>query len=83
MPGGQAELGDGEQLIRVLGGAGTVQQLANTQIVLPGGRFARLGDIADVRDGAAEIRSYRLLNGRSAISFGGVPGARTSRMWRY
>ena len=69
MPGGQADLGDGEQLIRVLGGADTVRQLANTQIVLPGGRFARLGDIADVRDGAAEIRSYDLYNGRPAISF--------------
>jgi multidrug efflux pump subunit AcrB len=69
MPGGQADLGDGEQLIRVLGGADTVKQLTNTQIVLPGGRFARLGDIADVRDGAAEIRSYDFYNGRSAISF--------------
>ncbi len=39
MPGGQADLGDGEQLIRVLGGADTVRQLANTQIVLPGGRL--------------------------------------------
>ncbi|HVC31204.1 MAG TPA: efflux RND transporter permease subunit, partial [Steroidobacteraceae bacterium] len=70
LPGGQADLGDGEQLIRVLGGAGTVHQLANTQIVLPGGRYARLGDIAEVRDGAAEIRSIDLFNGRPAISFG-------------
>jgi multidrug efflux pump subunit AcrB len=70
LPGGQADLGDGEQLIRVLGGADTVRQLANTQIVLPGGRYARLGDIADVRDGAAEIRSLDLFNGRQAISFG-------------
>ncbi|HEY1890466.1 MAG TPA: efflux RND transporter permease subunit [Steroidobacteraceae bacterium] len=69
MPGGQADLGDGEQLIRVLGGADTVRQLANTQIVLPGGRFGKLADIADVRDGAAEIRSYDLHDGRPAISF--------------
>jgi multidrug efflux pump subunit AcrB len=70
LPGGQADLGDGEQLIRVLGGADTVRQLTNTQIMLPGGRYARLGDIADVRDGAAEIRSVELFNGRPAISFG-------------
>ncbi|MGH8319194.1 MAG: efflux RND transporter permease subunit [Steroidobacteraceae bacterium] len=69
MPGGTADLGNGEQLIRVLGGADTVRQLANTQIVLPGGRFARLGDIANVRDGAAQIRSYDLFDGRPAISF--------------
>jgi hydrophobe/amphiphile efflux-1 (HAE1) family protein len=70
LPGGQADLGDGEQLIRVLGGADTVHQLANTQIVLPGGRYARLGDIAEVRDGSAEIRSLDFFNGRPAISFG-------------
>jgi multidrug efflux pump subunit AcrB len=70
LPGGQADLGDGEQLIRVLGGADTVHQLANTQIMLPGGRFARLGDIANVRDGSAEIRSVELFDGRPAISFG-------------
>jgi multidrug efflux pump subunit AcrB len=70
LPGGQADLGDGEQLIRVLGGADTVRQLANTQIMLPGGRFARLSDIANVRDGSAEIRSVELFDGRPAISFG-------------
>ncbi|HVS77845.1 MAG TPA: efflux RND transporter permease subunit [Steroidobacteraceae bacterium] len=70
LPGGQADLGNGEQLIRVLGGADTVRQLADTQIVLPGGRYARLGDIADVRDGAAEVRSLDLFNGRPAIAFG-------------
>ena len=70
LPGGQADLGNGEQLIRVMGGADTVRQLADTQIMLPGGRFARLGDIANVRDGAAEIRSLDLFNGRSAIAFG-------------
>ncbi|HUN71174.1 MAG TPA: efflux RND transporter permease subunit [Steroidobacteraceae bacterium] len=69
MPGGQADLGNGEQLIRVLGGADTVRQLAGTQIVLPGGRFAKLSDIADVRDAAAEVRSYDFYDGRSAISF--------------
>ncbi|HEU5442253.1 MAG TPA: efflux RND transporter permease subunit, partial [Steroidobacteraceae bacterium] len=70
LPGGQADLGNGEQLIRVMGGADTVRQLADTQIMLPGGRFARLGDIANVRDGSAEIRNLDLFNGRSAIAFG-------------
>ena len=70
LPGGQADLGNGEQLIRVMGGADTVRQLADTQIMLPGGRFAKLADIATVRDGAAEIRSLDLVDGRSAIAFG-------------
>ena len=70
LPGGRADLGDGEQTIRVLGGAHTALQLAQTQIVLPGGRFARLGDIATVSDGAAEVRDIEQFNGHPAISFG-------------
>jgi multidrug efflux pump subunit AcrB len=83
MPGGQADLGNGEQLIRVMGGAETVRQLADTQIMLPGGRFARLGDIADVRDGAAEVRSLDLFNGHSAISFGVSQAKNTSDVTVY
>ena len=37
---------------------------------LPGGRVARLSDIAEVRDGVAEIRSVSRLNGRHATTFG-------------
>jgi multidrug efflux pump subunit AcrB len=69
-PGGRAEVGGGEQAIRVLGGARTALQLANTQIMLPGGRFARLSDIANVRDSVGEIRSISRLNGRQATTFG-------------
>jgi multidrug efflux pump subunit AcrB len=69
-PGGRAEVGGGEQAIRVLGGAHTALQLANTQIMLPGGRFARLSDIASVRDSVGEIRSISRLNGRQATTFG-------------
>ena len=68
--GGRAQVGGGEQAIRVLGGAKTAIALSETQIVLPGGRFARLGDIADVRDSVAEIRSLSRLNGRPATTFG-------------
>ncbi len=70
LPGGRADLGNGEQTIRVLGGARSAGQLAQTQIALPNGRAARLGDIASVRDGAAEVRSIELFDGRPSISFG-------------
>jgi multidrug efflux pump subunit AcrB len=69
-PGGRAQLGGGEQSIRVLAGAKTALQLAQTQITLPGGRTARLSDIADVRDSVAEVRSISRLNGRNATTFG-------------
>jgi hydrophobe/amphiphile efflux-1 (HAE1) family protein len=67
--GGRAQVGGGEQSIRVLGGARTAAHLGETQIVLPGGRFARLSDLADVRDSVGEVRSVARLNGRPATTF--------------
>src|SRR4029077_12688183 len=49
-PGGRAQVGGGEQAIRVLGEARTAQALGATQVMMPGGRFARLSDIANVKD---------------------------------
>ncbi len=69
-PGGRTQVGGGEQSIRVLGGAHTPQALGDTRIMLSGGRFARLSDIAVVRDGVGEIRSISRLNGRPATTFG-------------
>ncbi len=69
-PGGRAQVGGGEQAIRVLGGAKTARELADTQIIVPGGRVARLADIAEVRDSVAEIRALSRLNGRPATTFG-------------
>ena len=71
--GGRAQVGGSEQSIRVLGGAHTAQQLANTRLTvgtMGDGRMVRLGDIADVRDGIAEVRSISRLDGRPATTFG-------------
>ncbi|MBV8743146.1 MAG: efflux RND transporter permease subunit [Sinobacteraceae bacterium] len=70
-PGGRAQVGGGEQSIRVLGGARSAYALGDTEIALPGapGRFARLSDIAVVRDGIGELRSIARLNGRPATTF--------------
>src|SRR3989440_562475 len=69
-PGGRAQVGGGEQAIRVLGGARTAAALGATQITLSGGRFARLSDLAEVRDGVGEVRTIARLNGRPATTFG-------------
>src|SRR5579863_1446691 len=71
-PGGRAQLGGGEQAIRVLGGARTAVALGDTRIALPGSgnRFTRLRDIAEVHDGVGEIRNIARLNGRDATTFG-------------
>jgi multidrug efflux pump subunit AcrB len=68
--GGRAQVGGGEQAIRVLGGAKTADALADTQIIANGGRSFRLREIADVHDGVAEVRSIARLNGRPATAFG-------------
>jgi hydrophobe/amphiphile efflux-1 (HAE1) family protein len=68
--GGRAQVGGGEQAIRVLGGAKSAEDLADTQIIAGGGRSVRLREIADVHDGIAEVRSVARLNGRPATAFG-------------
>jgi len=68
-PGGRAQVGGGEQAIRVLGEANSARTLGDTQIMLGGGRFARLSDLATVRDSVGEIRSLARLDGRPATTF--------------
>jgi len=70
LPGGRGDMGSQEQTIRMLAGAATVQDLANSTIVLPGGRKTRLKDIATVTDGAAQVRSFARLDGQPVVAFG-------------
>jgi hydrophobe/amphiphile efflux-1 (HAE1) family protein len=67
--GGRAQVGGGEQAIRVLGGAKSAAALGDTLIIVPGGKSVRLNEIADVHDGIAETRSLARLNGRPATAF--------------
>jgi hydrophobe/amphiphile efflux-1 (HAE1) family protein len=67
--GGRAQVGGSEQSIRVLGSARTALQLSEVRLTMPDGRVARLGEIADVRDGTQEVRSVSRLNGRPATTF--------------
>jgi hydrophobe/amphiphile efflux-1 (HAE1) family protein len=68
--GGRAQVGGSEQSIRVLGSARSAPLLADTRLTLGDGRVVRLGDIAEVRDGVAEVRSISRLDGRPATTFG-------------
>ena len=67
--GGRSQIGGAEQSIRVLGGTHTAMQLADLRLTMPDGRVARLGEIANVRDGTEEVRSISRLNGRPATTF--------------
>lgn len=66
---GRSELGSGEQAIRTLGDAATVQRLAETTIALPSGRKVRLSDLGEVVDSYEELRSFSALNGNRVVSF--------------
>ena len=67
--GGRAEIAGSEQSVRVLGNAPSAYQLGQTEISLPGGRFVRLADIAQVKDAYSEQRNFAKLDGRQVISF--------------
>ena len=69
LPGGRGTVGRGEQTIRTLGSAASVDELRDRTIALSGGRTARLGDVAEVIDGTAEIRTEALLDNRPVVAF--------------
>jgi hydrophobe/amphiphile efflux-1 (HAE1) family protein len=68
LPGGRGEVGAKEQSIRTLGSAPSVAQLAQTQIALPNGHFARLDTLGSVTDGTSEQRQMALLNGKPIVA---------------
>ena len=67
--GGRGEVGGQEQAIRTLAGARKVEDLAQTKIVLPGGREIRLNDLGRVIDDASEQRSFARLDGQPVVTF--------------
>ena len=67
--GGRGEVGGQEQAIRTLAGARRVGDLAETKILLPGGRHVRLSDLGQVIDDASEQRSFARLNGEPVVTF--------------
>ncbi len=66
---GRSELGAGEQAIRTLGDAKTVENLANTTIALPSGRHVRLSELGQVNDTYEELRSFSRLNDEQVVTF--------------
>ncbi len=69
LPGGRGKIGEREQSIRTLGSARTVEELANSEIMLPQGRTARLRELGRVEDGTAERTQLARLDGREIVAF--------------
>lgn len=74
--GGLAKIGGGEQTIRILGAAKSIQELSNLPINTPKGA-SRLGEIASISDGFADLSSQALLNGRSVVAMN-ITASRTA-----
>ena len=66
---GRSDLGSGEQAIRTLGDAHTVDKLASTTIALPSGRHVVLTDLGRVVDTYAELRSFSRLGTQQVVTF--------------
>ncbi|PWR20621.1 efflux RND transporter permease subunit [Zavarzinia compransoris] len=69
LPGGRVAIGTGEQTIRTVGSATSVEALAATRIDLPDGRAIRLSDIGTVGDAFAEPRARARFNGEEVVGF--------------
>jgi hydrophobe/amphiphile efflux-1 (HAE1) family protein len=67
LAGGRGEVGGQEQAIRTLASATSLVTLANTMIVLPGGREVRLSELGELTDAWQEPRSFARINAETAV----------------
>ena len=67
-PGGRAVVGGREQTLRVLGSVNDISRLRELTIPTQGGGFVRLADVAEIGDGASEVRGFARLNGRPVVA---------------
>ncbi|MEO8160628.1 MAG: efflux RND transporter permease subunit, partial [Arenimonas sp.] len=68
-PGGKAELGGAQQVIRTVGTIADAQALRDFSLSLPDGRSMRLSAAATVTDGAADPSQVALLDGVPVVAF--------------
>ena len=68
-PGGRVNVGGREQTLRIYSNAASVAQIRDLTIPTGGGRYVKLSDVADVGDGASEVRGFARLNGRPVVGF--------------
>jgi len=69
VPGGRVEVGGREQTVRVLGAANTLAQLRDLTIPTGTGSYVKLADVAEIGDGAGEVRGFARLNSRPVVGF--------------
>ena len=67
--GGEAEVGDTTQTIRVLGAVERADELNEVQVAIPTGGTQALGRMAQITDGAADPNSIAKLDGKTVVAF--------------
>jgi hydrophobe/amphiphile efflux-1 (HAE1) family protein len=70
LAGGRAEIGGRNEAIRTLGGARSLNELAQTMITLPMGGEVRLQDLGVVTDTIADRRTFARFDGEPVVAFG-------------
>ncbi|HEX2841341.1 efflux RND transporter permease subunit [Hyphomicrobium sp.] len=68
-PGGRMTLGSGEQAVRTLGSAESVETLARTRLVLKGGRTVLLSELGVIERSWAEPRQRARFDDKEVIGF--------------
>jgi hydrophobic/amphiphilic exporter-1 (mainly G- bacteria), HAE1 family len=68
VPAGRIIRGSGERLVRVMGRVRDPREFASIPVVIRGGVPVLLGEVADVKDGTADVRSAALMGGTRAVS---------------
>lgn len=66
---GRSQIAGGEQTIRTLGDAHSVEQLANTTISVGSGRFVKLADLGAIKDTYEEQKSFSRFDGDPVVTF--------------
>ena len=68
VPAGHITRGAGERLVRVMGRISDPREFASVPVVVRNGVPVLLGELADVRDATAEVRSAAMMGGTRAVS---------------
>ncbi|MGD1875746.1 MAG: efflux RND transporter permease subunit [Mastigocoleus sp.] len=69
LPGGRVNIGGGEQSIRTLGSAESVDSLRNYEIILPNGGSVLLSSLGTVEDSFGEVRQSATLDNQPVVGF--------------
>ncbi|UCV11840.1 efflux RND transporter permease subunit [Dechloromonas denitrificans] len=67
--GGQTDLGQGKQPLRLMARVKDVDELGKLELTLPGGQHFRLNEVAVLQDTAAEPNSLATLDGKQVVGF--------------